>query len=90
MRVKTVRAELVRMLRRQPYQPVEINIENGDRLIVEHPENISFNPEPKNLEHPNANRFHVLMNDILYVSTFEAVSSVAEIDSGQIVNGDQQ
>lgn len=75
------------MLRRQPFQPIEINIENGDRLIVEHPENISFNPVPTDFKHPNVNRFHVLNGDILYVSTFDAVSSVAEIDSGQIVNG---
>jgi len=85
MRTETIRNELVRMLRRQPYQPIEINIENGDRLIIEHPENISFNPEPKNPKYPNVNRFHVVNGDVLYVSTFDAVSSVVEIDVGQVV-----
>jgi len=88
VRSETIRNELIRMLRQQPYQPVEINIENGDRLVVEHPENISFNPDPKNPKHPNANRFHVVNGDILYVSTFDAVSSVVEIDAGQFVDGD--
>ncbi len=88
MRTETIRNELIRMLRRQPYQPIEINIENGDRLIIEHPENISFNPEPKDPKHPNANRFHVVNGDVLYVSTFDAVSSVVEIDAGQLVDGD--
>lgn len=88
MRVDTIRNEVIRMLRKQPFSPFAINIENGDRLVIEHPELISFNPAPKNPDHPYANRFHVLNGEYIYVSTFDAVSSVAEIDSGQLVNGD--
>jgi len=88
MRTEVIRKEIIRMLRRQPYQPIEINIENGDRLVIEHPENISFNSEPKNPKHPNANRFHVVNGDVLYVSTFDAVSSVVEVDAGQVVDSE--
>lgn len=88
MRVETIRAEVIRMTRQQPFRPFEINIENGDRLVIEHPENIAFNPNPEQKKFPN--RFHVLNGDFVYVSTFDAVSSVAAIDSGQVVNGDSQ
>ena len=86
MRVETIRNEVIQFLRQRPFTPFEINIENGDRLLIEHPENIAFNVNPEKETFPN--RFHVLNGDIVYVSTFDAVSSVAAIDTGQMVNGD--
>ena len=71
MRSKTMRNELIRMLRQQPYQPVEINIENGDRLVVEHPENIRVQPRPKKPQTSQCKPIiHVVNGDVMYGEYF--------------------
>jgi hypothetical protein len=56
-------------------------MENGDRLVIDHPENIAFDP-------PNGSRrgsedFYVINGELRLFSTFEAVSSVTVIDRGE-------
>lgn len=57
-----------------------MNLENGDRIIVEHPENIAFDPAANGS--PGSGDFYVISANLRVFSTFEAVSSVALIDVG--------
>jgi len=75
MRDHAIRAEVVRMVRQAPFRPFVLNMENGDRVPIGHPENIAFEPEG---ESPD---FYVISGRIRLFGTFEAVSSVATADS---------
>jgi hypothetical protein len=81
-RIEVVQSEVVRMLRAVPFRPFVLNMENGDRVLVEHPENIAFNP-PKNGS-PGSSRFHVITsNDAVVVGSFAAVTNITQVDEGQ-------
>src|ERR1700694_4727725 len=43
-RVDLVRAEVQRMLRAAPFHPFSLTLEDRSRVLIEHPENIAFNP----------------------------------------------
>ena len=43
-RVDSIRAEVQRLMRSTPFHPFALLMENGDRILVEHPENIAFDP----------------------------------------------
>lgn len=43
-RVEAVRSEIQRLLRAVPFRSFALNMENGDRILIEHPENIAFDP----------------------------------------------
>ncbi len=47
MRTAFVRAELQRLRSQRPFSPFALLLENGDRVIIEHPENIAFDPVAK-------------------------------------------
>jgi hypothetical protein len=55
-----------------------MNLENGDRVLIEHPENIAFDPDAK----ANDGEFYVITRNLRLFSTFSAVSSVALSDVG--------
>jgi hypothetical protein len=63
------------MVRQTPFRPFVLSMENGDRVIVGHPENIAFEPEG---EFPD---FYVISGRVRVSGTFEAVTSVATADS---------
>ena len=44
MRTQTIRDRVVRLLRQTPFRPFVLSMENGDRIAIEHPENIAFDP----------------------------------------------
>ena len=44
MRTEVVRVEVGRLLAQVPFRPFALNMENGDRIVIEHPENIAFDP----------------------------------------------
>jgi hypothetical protein len=81
MRVDSIREEVLDLVNRRPFDPFEINLENGDRIVVEHPENIAF-ATPKNGSGATS-KFFVITHEITIRSTFDAVTSVAEIDRGR-------
>lgn len=82
-RVAAVRAEVQRLLRAVPFHPFALNLENGDRIVIEHPENIAF--DPGSPEAPGGSEeFYVIANRLRLFSTFEAVASVALLDRGQL------
>jgi hypothetical protein len=77
-RIDTIRAELIRKLRSPRFQPFALNMENGDRIIVEHPENVAFNPNKEGRD-----RLIVLSDDLMHTTSLSAVTSVSELDRGE-------
>jgi len=57
-------------------------MENGDRIIIEHPENIAFDPAAKPGKN-GAEEFYVISKKLRLFSTFNAVTSVAVLDRGE-------
>ncbi len=82
-RVDTVRAEVQRLIRAVPFRPFALTLENGDRIIIEHPENIAFNPASEKGT-GGSEDFYVLSKKLRLYSTFDAVTSVAKRDRGDI------
>ncbi len=81
MRVEVIRDELLRLLRKEPFKPFQINVENGDQVIVEHPENLAMGRGDG--KGAFANRVHVLGGELVTITTLDAISSVVEIDEGE-------
>jgi hypothetical protein len=79
MRAESIRTEVVRMLRQAPFRPFVLSMENGDRVIVGHPENIAFDPAGEGAE--DSFDFYVISGRVRYFGTFEAVTSVATAGS---------
>ena len=52
-------------------------LECNDRVLIDHPENIAFDPEAKG---EGADEFYVITGRIRLFSTFSAVSSIALAD----------
>lgn len=56
-------------------------MENGDQIVIEHPENIAFDPAGE--DPPGSTDFYVISRGLRVFSTFEAVTSVALIDTSE-------
>ncbi|MBW3599516.1 MAG: hypothetical protein KY475_19865 [Planctomycetes bacterium] len=80
MRTEILRAEVQRLLHQAPFKPFALNLENGDRVVIEHPEHIAFDPGGE--DSAGSSEFYVISRDLRVFSTFEAVSSVAMLDAG--------
>jgi hypothetical protein len=61
-----------------------LNLENGDRIPIEHPENIAFDPGANGSDRGSSD-FYVISGPIRYFGTFEAVTGVALADTGGAV-----
>ena len=81
MRTEVVRSEVQRLLHQAPFRPFALNMENGDRIVIEHPENIAFDP-PTNDSGASPD-FYVISRRLRVFGTFEAVTSVALVDTGE-------
>ena len=77
MRTALTRPEVRRLLDARPFAPFALTMENGDRIIIEHPENIAFDPTGD-----GPGEFYVITKRIRIFSTFEAVTGVALADDG--------
>jgi hypothetical protein len=82
MRTEVIRAEIQRLLRQVPFRPFALTLENGQRILIEHPENIAFDPMP-NGSSKGSSDFYVITSNLRLFSTFDAVSSAALLDSGE-------
>jgi hypothetical protein len=80
MRTEVLVPEIRRLLHQVPFRAFALNMENGDRIIIEHPENIAF--DPGNNGAAGSSDFYVISRNLRVFSTFEAVSSVALVDTG--------
>ena len=74
-RVDAIRSEIQRLIRAAPFRRFVLVLESGDRALIEHPENIAFDPEANGAED-----FYVISGKLRLFSTFSAVSSVALAD----------
>src|SRR3954452_4773654 len=77
MRTALIRTEVQRLLGQRPFRPFALIMENGDRVIIEHPENIAFDPVAEGM-----GDFYVISGRLRMYSTFEAVTSVTLVDAG--------
>ena len=82
MKVELVRAEVHRLLRQSPFRPFAITLVGGERAIIEHSENVAFDPRPG-----SSFDFYVLSGSLRLFSTFADVSSVAILSGGGDVAG---
>jgi hypothetical protein len=74
-RVDSIRAEVLRLIRAVPFRKFLLSLESGERALIEHPENIAFDPETN-----GSDDFYVISGRLRMFSTFGAVSGVILAD----------
>lgn len=82
MSVEVIRAELQRLLHQAPFRPFAITFVGGEQAVIEHSENVAFDPRPG-----SSSDFYVLTGSLRLFSTFEAVSSIAMLSGGGTLPG---
>ncbi len=85
MEVELVRSELQRLLRQVPFRPFVIALVGGERALIEHPENVAFDPRPG-----ASSDFYVLTGSLRQFSTFKAVSSLAILAGSEATSSGEQ
>ncbi|MBW3541672.1 MAG: hypothetical protein KY476_15495 [Planctomycetes bacterium] len=88
IRSQSVRLRVQEILREAPFRPFILCMENGDRVAVEHPENIAFFPGDENAD-TGPDDFYVTTGRMWYYGTFDAVTSIARDRDGRS-NGDEE
>ena len=82
-RIDSIRSEILKMIRATPFRPFALTMENGDRIMIGHPENIAF--EPGSSEGIGGSEdFYVISGGLRMFSTFGAITSIAVLDRGQV------
>ncbi len=81
-RVEVIRSEVQRLIRAVPFRRFALSMENGDRVVIEHPENIAFDPGSGTAK--GSEEFYVISNNLRLFSTFNAVTSVGLVDHGEL------
>ena len=81
MRTRVIRAEVQRLIQQRPFRPFVMPLENGQQVLIEHPENIAFDPTA-NGDDARSNEFYVLSRELHVFSTFSAVTSINLADEG--------
>ena len=77
MSVENIRTELQRLVRQTPFQTFIVALTGGERAIIEHPENVAFDPRPG-----AATDFYLLTGTLRMYSRFEKVSSISLLTTG--------
>ena len=80
-RTDTNREQLTELVRATPFQSFALSLENGDRIVIEHPENIAFDSTANGRE-----RLFVITTKLLVHSTLSAVTSVAQLDATHVTD----
>ena len=76
LRTDSVRSQLLGMIRAAPFHKFVINMEKGDRVLIEHPENIAFDPRTNSRN----SYFSVVTGKVQLLSNFNAVTSIVHAD----------
>ncbi len=84
MNVELFRTEIQRLLRQVPFRPFILTFVGGERAVIEHPENIAFDPRPG-----ASSDFYILTGSLRLYSTFEAVSSATMLSGGANTSEEQ-
>ncbi len=82
-RADAIKSKVLRLIRTAPFRKFVLTLESGDRVLIEHPENIAFDPEAKD-KAPGSDEFYVITGRVQLFSTFAAVSSITHADRGGI------
>lgn len=82
MRTELIRGEVQRLLKQVPFRPFVLVLENGNRIAIEHPENIAFDPATNGTG--GSADFYVISGNLRLFSTFEAVSTAVLLDEGEL------
>ena len=75
-----MRSEVRRLLRTAPFRRFILTMENGERALIEHPENVAYDPSDG-----GSDEFYVVTGKLRLVSTFDRVTGVIFADRGQDV-----
>jgi hypothetical protein len=67
----------------QPFRPFALLLENGERVMISHPENIAFDPGSA-AGVGASDDFYVISSGLRMFSTFDAVASIVMLDKAQI------
>lgn len=84
MRSELIRTEVLNRVRQIPFVPFILNMGNGDRILVEHPENIALDPDSNGSS--KLPDFCVFTRRLRYYGTFEAVTGVSMADNELVEN----
>ncbi len=76
MSVEDIRTELRRLARQVPFESYIIAFIGGETAVIEHPENVAFDPTPG-----ASSGFYVFTGRLRMASRFEAVSSITTLSS---------
>ena len=82
LRTAVIRTQVQRLIHAAPFRPFALTMENGDRVLIEHPENIAFDPG-SNSGKGGSEDFSVISKKLRLFSTFSAVTGVAILDRGE-------
>lgn len=85
MQVELIRSKVQHLLRQSPFRPFVITLIGGERAVIEHPENVAFDPRPG-----SSSDFYVLSGNLRLFSTFEAVSSLAMLSGSEAASSGEQ
>lgn len=78
MQTELIRTELQRVIRQSPFRPFILTMKGGERALIEHSENVAFDPRPG-----STTDFYVLTGSLRMFCTFEAISSISYLsDNG--------
>lgn len=81
MRTETTRAQIHSLQDARPFRPFVIMLENGTRVLIEHPENIAYDPK----EGGWVDLF-IITGRVRLLTTFDAVTGAYKPDEGGEVN----
>ena len=77
-RTDSTRSDLIAHRRTVPFQPFAVNLENGDRVIVEHPENIAFDPTEN-----GSGRVAIISGKLAHYTNLATITSISLLDQGE-------
>ena len=82
-RVDSIRSEVLRLMRAKPFRPFALLLENGERVMIGHPENIAFEPgSPEGVG--GSEDFYVIAGGLRLFSSFGALTSVVVLDRAEV------
>jgi len=81
-RVEAIGDQVIRLLEARPFKPFALVVESGEQLIIEHLENIAFDPTGAD----GTEDFYVATRRLRTVSTFSAVTSISQLRGAELSN----
>lgn len=76
MRTELHREEVKRLMHTSPFRPFVLTLESGQTLVIEHPENVAFDPTVG-----GRSDLYVLGAKLRCYTTFDAIAMIATLDS---------